>query len=128
MTITTTSTAIDLLVELDRLGVCATLKDSRISLQPASRVPADLLAAVREGRSHLATLLADPRRRWKEQAHSLLAAVDSPALREDLQHLFGEREAIGSVDGGLDDDLAGQLAYRELSARLIGTASTPEAT
>jgi len=120
MNMATAQTAIDLLVELDRLGVSVTLKGGRISLQPASRVPGDLLAVVRERKADLLALLADPRRRWREQAAALVSAVADQAHREDLQHLFDEREAIASVDGGLDDDHAGQLAYQELAAQ-VGT-------
>jgi hypothetical protein len=121
MTITTALTAADLLVELDHLGVSATLKGGLISLQPASSVPPDLIAAIRECRADLAALLAEPRRRWREQAEALLATVADPAHRADLQHLFDEREAIASVDGGLDEDRAGQLAYREVIAHVVAT-------
>ena len=116
MTTATAPRAVDLLVELDRLGVHATLKGDRIGLQPASRVPADLLSAVRDHKAELLVLFADPRRRWKEQAESLLAAVGAPGLRDDLRHIFDEREAIASVDGGLSDDEAGRLAYQQLAA------------
>ncbi len=65
MTTMIVSTAPDLLVELDRLGVRAALKDGRISLQPASLIPPDLLVVARERRTDVAALLAEPRRRWR---------------------------------------------------------------
>jgi len=126
MTMTTAPRASDLLVELDRLGVTVTLKGGRISLQPASRVTPDVLAAVRACRADLVTLLSDPRRRWKEQAEALLTTLDDPALREDLRHIFDEREAIASVDGGLGDDEAGRLAYEQIAAAVAAIAKQEE--
>jgi len=119
MTTMIVSTAPDLLVELDRLGVRAALKDGRISLRPAGLIPSGLLVAIRERKTELATLLSEPRRRWRAQARALLAPVTAPAVREDLLYLFDEREAIASVDGRLSDDLAGELAYRELVPRVV---------
>jgi hypothetical protein len=119
MTTMIVSTAPDLLVELDRLGVRAALKGGRISLQPASLIPPGLLVVIRERKTDLAALLAEPRHRWRTQAQALLAPVTAPALREDLLYLFDEREAIASVDGRLSDDLAGELAYRELVPKVI---------
>ncbi len=118
MTIATTPSAADLLVELDRLGVSVTLKEGRISLQPASRVPSDMLAAVRNHKGNLVTLLADPRRRWRLQAESVLANVVDPDLHECLQHLFDEREAIAVVDGKLCENEAGRLAYEQVLSEL----------
>ena len=119
MTTMIVSTVPDLLVELDRLGVRATLKGGRISLQPASLIPPDLLVVIRERKTDLTALLAEPRRRWRAQAQELLAPVTAPAIREDLLYLFDEREAIASVDGRLNDDLTGELAYRELVPRVV---------
>jgi hypothetical protein len=118
MTTMATKTAADLLVELDRLGIQATLKGERIGLQPASRLPADMLARVRDLKPELTALLTEPRRRWQEQTLTLLATVAGEEVREDLQHAFQEREAVGSVDGGLDDHQAGRLAYETLIAHL----------
>ena len=118
MTTMATKTAADLLVELDRLGVQAMLKGERISLQPASSVPAELIAQVRDLKPELAALLAAPRRRWREQTVALLAAVTDEEVRGDLQAFFDEREAVASVDGGQDDDHAGRLAYEAIGARL----------
>jgi hypothetical protein len=128
MTTTTAPRAIDLLVELNRLGVIVTLKGDRIGLQPASRVPAEMLTAVRDHKVELLDLLADPRCRWKEQAEALLAAVDDPDLREDLRHIFDEREAIVSVDGGLGDDEAGRLAYEQLAGAVAALDQQGEQT
>jgi hypothetical protein len=113
----TAPAAADLLVELDRLGICATLRGDRISLQPASLLPPGLLAAARDRKSDLSGLLADPRRRWREQAEALVAGYVGED-REDLLHLFDEREAIASIDGGLDDHHAGQMAYETLRSHL----------
>jgi hypothetical protein len=118
MTPTTAPTAIDLLMELDRMGIRTTLKGQRISLQPASRAPAERLAQVRELKPELTALLAEPRRRWREQAGRLLARAGDTSDREDLQHIFDEREAIASADGGQDDHHAGQLAYETLKNHL----------
>jgi hypothetical protein len=119
MTTMIVSTAPDLLVKLDRLGVHVALKGDRISLQPASLIPPDLLVVIRECKTDVAALLTEPRRRWRAQAQALLAPVTAPALCEDLLHLFDEREAIASVDGNLNDDLAGELAYRELVPMVV---------
>lgn len=128
MTITTAPRAIDLLVELDRLGISVAPKGDRIGLRPASRIPADLLAAVRDHKTDLVSMLADPRRRWKEQSESLLTTVDDPDLREDLRHIFDEREAIASVDGGLGDDEAGRLAYQQLAGAVVALAGEEDQT
>jgi hypothetical protein len=128
MTTTTAPTAADLLVELDRLGVHATLKGDRISLQPASSVPADLLSAVRDHKAELLDLLADPRCRWKEQANALLTTGEDRALREELQTIFDEREAIASVDGGLGDNEAGRLAYGQLAGAVAALDQQGEQT
>lgn len=117
MTASVAMTPPELLVELERLGVTVTLRGDRLSLRPASVVPADLLAAVREQKPELIVLLADPRTRWRSQAEAVLADLDDER-RADLLELFAEREAIASVDGGLDDDTAGHLAYHWLLARL----------
>jgi hypothetical protein len=65
----------------------------------------------------LTALLADPRRRWCEQAEALVAGRPDED-REDLLHVFDEREAIAAIDGGLDDEAAGQLAYQQVLSRL----------
>lgn len=117
MTATITTSPAELLAELDRLGVTVTLCGDRISLRPASVVPADLMAAIRRQKSALRVLLADPRSRWRFQAEALLTGVEV-CLRDDLLELFAEREAIASIDGGLDDDTAGRLACHWLLARL----------
>jgi len=122
MTVTTTPTAADVLIELHQRGIEITIRGDRFGLRPKGKAPEWLKGVMRQLRPELTDLLSDPRRRWKEQGDALLATVDDPAPREDLQHIFDEREAIASVDGGLDDDRAGQLAYRELAARLVCTA------
>jgi len=61
--------------------------------------------------------LVDPIPRWREQAEALVAGHPDED-REDLLHLFEEREAIASVDGGQDDYRAGRLAYEALNHRL----------
>ena len=113
----TRPTATELLVELERLGVTATVRGDRISLRPASIVPAELLAAVREQKSALMAVLADPQARWQSQAEVLVADLDGDR-RADLLELFTEREAIASVDGGVDEDTAGHMAYQWLLTRL----------
>lgn len=118
MTTMPLTTAVDLLLELDRVGVQATLKGERISLQPASTLPAELLALARDLKPDLTVLLDDPRRRWHEQTSALLASIADDAVRDDLRHIFDEREAIASIDGGLDDDHSGQIAYETIVARL----------
>jgi len=117
MTATTAMTPAELLVELERLGVTVTLRGERLSLRPASIVPANLLATARELKPDLIGLLADPRTRWRSQAEAVLADLDDQR-RPGLLELFAEREAIASVDGGLDDDTAGRLAYHWLLTRL----------
>ena len=114
MTPTAAITAVGVLVNLGRLEVRVAAKGDRISLRPASRVTPDLLETVRDHKHELLVVLAEPRRRWREQAVALLRMLSDPALHEDLLHLFDEREAIASVDGGLGDHHAGLLAYRTL--------------
>jgi hypothetical protein len=109
----TTTPTTTILVELDRLGIRTSIKANQVSLRPASRVPAELLEDVCESAAELMTLLADPRRRWREQAEALIAGYPEDD-RADLLHLFDEREAIASIDGGQDDQYAGQLAYETL--------------
>lgn len=111
----------DLLVELHCLGVQAAIVGDGLSLRPASRIPQALLEAARAAKPDLMGLLTDPRRRWRVQAEALVGAVTDDDLRHDLLETFDEREAIASVDGGLDDEAAGRLAYevvlQELAAR-----------
>jgi len=113
----TVTTATAILVELDRLGIRASIRANRISLRPASRIPAELLEEVCGAAAELMALLENPRRRWREQAEALIAGRTDED-REDLLHLFDEREAIASADGGLDDHHAGQLAYDTLRSHL----------
>jgi len=113
--IATTATA--LLIELDRLGIRSSIKANQISLRPASRIPAELLDDVCGSAAELMTLLENPRRRWRSQAEALIAGcLDEDC--EDLLRLFDEREAIASVDGGLDGHHAGQLAHETLKNHL----------
>ena len=106
-----------LLVELDRLGIQAGIKAGRIRLHPARRIPSELLERVCGSAADVMAQIENPRRRWRRQAQALIAG--RPAQdREDLLHLFDEREAIVSVDAELDDQQAGQTAYATLSACL----------
>jgi hypothetical protein len=123
MTPTTMMSPAELLVELDRLGVVAALRGDRISLRPASVVPANLLGAVREQKPRLMELLVDPDARWRSQAEALLSRLADAEPRGELLEAFDERRAIAAVDGGLDEDRAGRLAYRELVTRLDTTPS-----
>lgn len=58
-----------------------------------------------------------PRLCWRRQAQALIGPR-SDEEREDLLHLFDEREAIASIDGGQDEDHAGRLAYDTLKNHL----------
>lgn len=118
MTTAATPSAADILVELHQRGIEVSIRGDRFGLRPRGKAPEWLKGIMRQTRAELMDQLADPRRRWKEQARSLLATITDPALREDLQHLFDEREAIASVDGGLDDQSAGQMAYETLKNHL----------
>ena len=113
----TASTPTALLVELDRLGVQSSIKADQISLRPASLIPGELLEEVCGSTAELMVLLENPRRRWREQAEALIARYTDED-HEDLLHLFDEREAIASIDGGQDDHHAGQLAYEALKDHL----------
>jgi len=117
MTTATTPTAADILVELDHRGILIAVKGEHLSLQPGSKVPAWLMEVVQQLKADLMALLAAPRRRWREQAEALIAGHPDDD-REDLLHLFDEREAISSVDGGQDDHHAGQLAYQQVLSEL----------
>lgn len=117
MNITTTSVATELLVELAHIGVEASVKGERISLQPASRLSAEHFSFLCTCKAELMELLENPRLRWRSQAEALV--VNVPAHdREDLLDMFDEREAIASVDGELDDHHAGQVAYKALLTHL----------
>ena len=122
MTTATTPTAADILVDLHQRGVEVYIRGDRFGLRPKGKAPDWLKGVLKQLRAELTGLLSDPRRRWKEQAEALLTTVDDPDLREDLRHIFDEREAIASVDGGLGDDEAGRLAYRQLAAAVAALA------
>ena len=117
MSIITTSTIAELLIELAYIGVEVSAKDDRISLTPASRLSAEHLSFVSTCKPELMQLLLHPRRRWQAQAEALItdAATED---REDLLDMFDEREAIASVHGELDDHSAGQVAYKSVLAKL----------
>ena len=126
MTTATTPTVADILVELHRRGVEISVRGDRFGLRPKGKAPDRLKGIIRQLRVELTDLLSDPRRRWKEQAEALLTTVDDPALREDLRHVFDEREAIASMDGDLGDDEAGRLAYEQIAARVAALARQEE--
>jgi hypothetical protein len=126
MTTATTPTAAALLVELHQRGIEISIRGDRFGLRPKGKAPGWLKGVMRQLRAELMDLLSDPRRRWKEQAEALLTTVDDTDLREDLRHVFDEREAIASVDGGLGDDEAGRLAYRQLAAAVAALAQQGE--
>ena len=116
MNITTSSIAA-LLVELAHIGVEASVKGDRISLHPASRMSPELLACLCTRKAELMQLLLNRRLRWRSQAETLIAdvAADDP---EDLLYTFAEREALAAIDGGLDDETAGRLAYQQVVSEL----------
>jgi hypothetical protein len=118
VTLKTSLAPAELLIELHRLGVSAAIKGDFLSLRPAARVPPTLLEEARCAKAEIMTLLADPRRRWRAQAEAVIRKVEGQDLRQDLLDVFDEREAIASVDGGMDDDAAGQLAYETLVQEL----------
>ena len=108
----------EVLAELHRLAVRAAIKGDALSLRPAGRIPSALLEDARREKTGIMALLADPRRRWRVQAEAVIGKVEDQDLRQDLLDVFDEREAIVSVDGGMDDDAAGQLAYETLLQEL----------
>ena len=107
----------DVLIELHRRGIEVSIRGDRFGLRPVGKAPNWLKATMRQLRTELMTLLADPRRRWRQQADVLIAGRASEQ-HEDLVHVFDEREAIASVDGGLNDHDAGQRAYETLCNHL----------
>ena len=113
----TVMTAPALLVELDSLGGQASIKAGQISLRPASQLTDELLERARGAATDLMLLLADPRCRWREQAVVLVAGRPD-GDHEELLHVFDEREAIASFDGGQEADRAGELAYETLKDHL----------
>ena len=117
MSIITTSTIAELLIELAYIGVEVSAKDDRISLIPASRLSADCLSFISACKPELMALLQDPRQRWQDQARELLKNLPAED-REYLLEAFIEREAIAAVHGELDDHLAGQVAYKFLLAHI----------
>jgi predicted transcriptional regulator len=116
MTTATVPTAADVLVELHQRGVEVYIRGDRFGLRPKGKAPDWLKDVMGQLRAELTDFLSDPRRRWKEQAEASLTTVNDPDLREDLRHIFDEREAIASVDGQLGDHEAGRLAYEQLAA------------
>ena len=120
--ITETSLApVEILIELHRLGVRVAAKDNTLSFRPASRAPPPLLEEVRASKAEILALLATPRRRWILQAEATIKKINDQDLRQDLRDVFDEREAIASIDGSLDDDAAGLLAYTSLGHRLTAS-------
>ncbi len=117
MTTVTIPTAADILVELDQRGIQLSVKCEYFILCPKGRAPDWLKGVMRQYRAELIDLLANPRRRWREQAEALIAGCPDED-REDILHTFDEREAIAAVDGGLDDEAAGQLAYQQVLSEL----------
>jgi hypothetical protein len=117
MTAVTTPSAAEILVELDLRGIQVAVRGDRFSLRPKGAAPEWLKTVMRQLRAELASLLADPRRRWREQAEALVA-LHPDEDREDVLHFFHEREAIAALDGGLNDHDAGCLAYQALRAAL----------
>jgi hypothetical protein len=115
MTAVTTPSAADILVELDRRGIQVSVRGDYFGLRPKGAAPDWLKGVMCQLRAELAALLADPRRRWREQAE-VLVAMHPDEDREDLLHVFDEREAIAALDGGLSDQDAGDLAYQTLRA------------
>ena len=113
----TATAATELLVELDRLGIRSSIKADQISLRPASMIPGELLEEVCGSAAELMVLLKNPRRRWREQAEALIVGYPDKD-HENLLHVFDEREAIASIDGGQDDHHGGQLAYETLCNHL----------
>ena len=113
MTVMTTPSAADILVELHHRGIQVSIRAEHFGLRPVGKTPDWLKVIMRQLRAELMALLTDPRRRWREQAEALIAERKHEEC-EDLLHLFAEREAIASVDGGMDDHKAGQLAYETL--------------
>jgi hypothetical protein len=128
MTTATTPTAAEVLVELHRRGIEIAVRGAQFGLRPKGKAPDWLKGIIGQLRAELTDILSDPRRRWKEQGEAPLATVDDPDLREDLRHIFDEREAIVSLDGGLGDDEAGRLAYEQLAAAVAALAQQGEQT
>ena len=115
MTAVTTPSAADILVELDLRGIQVSVRGDLFGLRPRGKAPAWLKEVMRQLRAELVGLLADPRRRWREQAEALIA-MHPHGDRDDLLHVFDEREAIAALDGGLNDQDAGRLAYQTLQS------------
>ena len=63
MSIITTSTIAELLIELAYIGVEVSAKDDRISLIPASRLSVDCLSFISACKPELMVLLQNPRQR-----------------------------------------------------------------
>jgi len=104
-------TAIELLAELDRLGVSVAVKGDRIGLRPATRVPPELLEIIRSCRSQMMDLLSGPR----QTPTPRMLPADLPA---DWHFLWDERAAITAYDGGLTREHAEAAALADILARM----------
>jgi hypothetical protein len=117
MTVTADRTPAEVLLDLDARGIVIDMASDRLRLRPTPLLSREVIDQAQACRLGLMSLLADPRRRWREQAATLIAAYPREP-QEDLLHVFDEREAIASMDGCLDDHEAGQLAYDTLCNHL----------
>lgn len=125
MTVAADRTPAEVLLDLDTRGIVIDVFGERLRLRPTPLVTDEVVGQVQACKSRLMSLLAGPRRRWRAQAEALITSRP-PARHEDLLHIFDEREAIASVDGGLTDHEAGGLAYEELVGRISdATGRTP---
>jgi hypothetical protein len=118
MNSTTLLTAGNLLATLHALGVEATPQNDQLVLRPKSKLTPEVIDALKTHKADVLTLLAAPRRRWRTQAEALVRDVALPEQCDDLLEMFDEREAIAAIDGGLDDQAAGHLAYVTLTEAL----------
>ena len=85
MTSETSLAPVELLVQLNRLGVRVAAKGEALSLRPASRAPPPLLEEVRASKAEILALLATPRRRWILQATATIEKIDD----QDFVRTYG---------------------------------------
>ena len=97
------TTATALLTELDRLGVAVRVEDGNLHLRPRERVAPDLLVRLRRQKAGLVGALRLDR----------LLALD-----DDQVDAWAERVAICTVDGGLGQDEAENVAWRQIEGCL----------
>ena len=112
MTISATSSAADLLAELDGLGIQLKADGERLHYRPRERVTADLAARMKAHKAELLALL-NP---------ASMPDIEPDDLPETWRELYEERAAIREYDGGQSRKHAEAEALREIVTMMRAAA------